>query len=266
MSNSKQVYKSQGNVSLFDIEETMEILNAMGNPLEKLSKVIDFEIFREILESNLQKERLTNAGARPYDPVLMFKVLIIQRMYNLGDKQTEFQIRDRISFRDFLGLASGDKVPDEKTIWLFRENLIKKHVFEQLFDEFYQLLESKHMIMNVGTIIDGSFVEVPRQRNSREENKLIKEGKSDMRKHNMKDRVIKRNVKGKKISKRQETINRNNSKIRVRVEHAFGYCEGSMHSISSRLVGFVRNAAFIIFTNLVYNMNRYEQILRLGMN
>ena len=363
MSNSKQVYKSQGNVSLFDNEETMEILNAMGNPLEKLSKVIDFEIFREILESNLQKERLTNAGARPYDPVLMFKVLIIQRMYNLGDKQTEFQIRDRISFRDFLGLASGDKVPDEKTIWLFRENLIKKHVFEQLFDDFYQLLESKHMIMNVGTIIDGSFVEVPRQRNSREENKLIKEGKGDglwnpedgdteeerkrkankkrhkdtdarwtkkggerhygykdhakidagsklikkgvvtnasvhdskpvkelvdssddgqelyadsayigkgvkgvMRKHNMKDRVIKRNVKGKKISKRQETINRNNSKIRVRVEHAFGYCEGSMHSMSSRLVGFVRNAAFIIFTNLVYNMNRYEQILRLGMN
>ena len=161
MSNSKQVYKSQGNVSLFDNEETMEILNAMGNPLEKLSKVIDFEIFREILESNLQKERLTNAGARPYDPVLMFKVLIIQRMYNLGDKQTEFQIRDRISFRDFLGLASGDKVPDEKTIWLFRENLIKKHVFEQLFDDFYQLLESKHMIMNVGTIIDGSLLRFP---------------------------------------------------------------------------------------------------------
>ena len=53
MFNSKQVYKSQGNVSLFDNEETMEILNAMGNPLEKLSKVIDIEIFREILESNL---------------------------------------------------------------------------------------------------------------------------------------------------------------------------------------------------------------------
>ena len=87
-----------------------------------------------------------------------------------------------------------------------------------------------------------------------------------MRKFNLKDRVIKRNVRGKKISKWQETINRKNAKTRARVEHVFGYMEESMHGMRSRAVGFLRNAAQIIFTCLVYNMLRYEQIRRLGMN
>ena len=69
-------------------------------------------MFRETLEMGLYRERLTNAGAKPYDYVLMFKILVLQRMYNLSDEQTEYQIVDRTSFRNFLGLASGDRVPD----------------------------------------------------------------------------------------------------------------------------------------------------------
>ena len=76
-----------------------------------------------------------------------------------------------------------------------------------------------------------------------------------MRKHKMKDRIIKRNAKGKKISKRQETINRKNSKHRVRVEHIFGFCEQSLHGIFSRLLELARNAAYNTLTNLAYNMN-----------
>ena len=87
-----------------------------------------------------------------------------------------------------------------------------------------------------------------------------------MRKHKMKDRIIKLNAKGKKISKRQGTINRKNSKYRVRVEYIFGFEEQSLHGMFSHLVGFARNAAYNTLTNLVYNMNRYEEIVRLGMN
>ena len=87
-----------------------------------------------------------------------------------------------------------------------------------------------------------------------------------MRKFKLKDRVIKRNVKFKKISKWQDTINRKNSKTRVRVEHIFGFCEQSLSGMFSRAVGFARNAAFNTHTCMVYNMCRYEQILRLGMN
>ena len=110
---------------------------------------------------------------------------------------------------------------------------------------------------------------MPRQRNTREENKQIKEGKGvkkTMRKFQLKDKVIKRNTRGKKISKWQETINRKNSKLRVRVEHVFGFMEECLHGMYSRVVGFARNAAFNTLTNLVYNLCRYEQVMRLGMN
>ena len=125
-------------------------------------------------------------------------------------------------------------------------------------------------------------MEAPRQHNTREENKIIKEDRGEdvfadsayigkgvkrvMRKFGMKDKVIKRNTRGKKLSKWQETINRKNSKLRVRVEHVFGFMEECLHGMYSRVVGFARNAAFNTLTNLVYNLCRYEQVMRLGMN
>jgi len=94
MNRQKLAYKKLGNVSLFDNEETLDKLNSLGNPLEKLSTVIDFEMFRNDLEEGLYKEKFTSAGAKPYDYVLMFKILVLQRMYHLSDEQTEYQIRD----------------------------------------------------------------------------------------------------------------------------------------------------------------------------
>jgi len=89
-------------------------MNEMGNPLKKISSVIDFEFFRELLESKLlNTDKKNNAGAKPYDYVMMFKIMILQRYFGLGDKQIEFQIVDRMSFKQFLGLETGDKVPDE---------------------------------------------------------------------------------------------------------------------------------------------------------
>ena len=167
MEQSKQTYKKQGNISLFDSEDTMDKLNSLGNPLEKLSRVVDFEMFRKELEAGLYKEKFTNVGAKPYDYVLMFKIVVLQRIYHLSDPQAEYQIRDRLSFRDFLGLASGDKVPDARTIWVFRKELTEKGLFDALFDKFNQHLRDNNLIMNEGIIIDGSFVEVPRQRNRR---------------------------------------------------------------------------------------------------
>ena len=110
---------------------------------------------------------------------MMFKILILQRFYGLGDTQIEYQILDRLSFKKFLGLESGDKVPDEKTVWAFREALTTKGLVEELFNEFRYYLEGKGLIMNEGKMIDASFTVAPRQRNTREENKMIKEGRGD---------------------------------------------------------------------------------------
>jgi transposase, IS5 family len=172
-----QKYKTTGKKCLFDEEETYKKLSEIGNPLEKISLVIDFEMFRTALENGLlNKEKKSNAGAKPYDVVMMFKILILQRYYGLGDAQIEYQILDRLSFKKFLGLESGDKVPDEKTVWAFRETLTAKGLIEKLFTQFIDYLEVKGLIMNEGKMIDASFTVAPRQRNTREENKKIKEG------------------------------------------------------------------------------------------
>ena len=171
------MYKSQGKKGLFDEELTKERLSVMGNPLDSVSKVIDFEIFRDSLENKLlNTNKKNNAGAKPYDVVLLFKILILQRYYGLGDNQVEYQILDRTSFKAFLGLETGDKVPDEKTVWSFRERITKTGLVEELFEQFISFLEEKELILNEGQMIDASFTVAPRQRNTREENKKIKNG------------------------------------------------------------------------------------------
>lgn len=175
-----QKYKPTGKKGLFDEEETNQKLLAIGNPLELISRVVDFEIFRNTLGSRLlNTDKKSNAGARRYDIVMMFKIMILQRYYGLGDTQIEYQILDRLSFKKFLGLESGDKVPDEKTVWAFREAMTNSGLVEEIFKQFREFLATKDLIMNEGKMVDASFTVAPRQRNTREENKMIKEGRGE---------------------------------------------------------------------------------------
>lgn len=162
-------------MGLFDYEFQLEKIKAHKPPLQKLNELINWEMFREPIETALYVIPKSNAGAKGYDKLMMFKILILQRYYNLSDEQTEFQIKDRLSFMDFLGLQIGDKIPDEKTIWLFKENLNKQDLSEVLFDAFTQKLIQNGIVAKEGSIVDASFVTVPKQRNTREENKQIKE-------------------------------------------------------------------------------------------
>lgn len=173
-----QNYKKTGKRGLFDEAETIEKLGTIGNPLEMLDKTVDFEMFRGTLESKLlNRNKKNNAGAKPFDVVLMFKIMVLQRYYGLGDTQMEYQILDRLSFKRFLGLESGDKVPDEKTVWAFREKMTTTGLVEETFAQFTEHLGSKGLIVNEGKMVDASFTVAPRQRNTREENKMIKEGR-----------------------------------------------------------------------------------------
>lgn len=146
------------------------------DPLVRLNSIIHWEQFRYTLEKIRPKDRKNNAGRKPYDAVLMFKAMIIQHSHNISDDQLEYQIRDRYSFSRFLGLPPEDAVPDSKTLWLFRENLIKANVMRELFNGFDLQLQEHGVTAQKGQIVDATFVVVPRQRNSREENKHIKAG------------------------------------------------------------------------------------------
>lgn len=175
-----QIYRSLGKKTLFDSEFTLNSLSEIGNPLEKIANVIDFEMFRPLLEEKLlNRAKKNNAGAKPFDVVFMFKIMILQRYYGLGDKQVEYQILDRSSFKYFLGLGSGDKVPDEKTVWAFREKLTESGLIEDIFAMFNDHLEQKELILNQGQMLDASFTVAPRQRNTREENQKIKDGEGE---------------------------------------------------------------------------------------
>ena len=165
-------------IGLFDVENKLAELSALGDPLEKLNKAINWNHFKPLLNKAFRKDRKSNAGRPPYDYVMMFKVLVLQTMYNLSDAQVQFQMLDRFTFRRFLGIQTESQIPDEKTVWAFRETLTQAETIKKLFDQFDRYLAAAGYTAKKGQIIDASFVEVPRQRNSRDENEDIKQGKT----------------------------------------------------------------------------------------
>ncbi len=163
-------------IGLFDVSIRLNKIDQNGDPLKRLNEVVNWETFRPILEKIRQKKRKSNAGRKPFDVVLMFKILILQSLYNLSDDATEMQILDRLSFMRFLGLGIGDRVPDAKTIWLFREQLKEADILSELFHQFDVFLRKHGFEARKGQIVDASIVSVPKQRNNREENIKIKAG------------------------------------------------------------------------------------------
>jgi transposase, IS5 family len=161
----------------FDLEERLAALSAKGDGLERLSNVVDFELFRPELEHAVPRADRSQGGRPPFDHVLMFKVLILQTQNNLSDERTEFYLRDRLTWMRFLGLGLGDPVPDANTIWTFREALTRAGAIERLFALFDQELRAAGYLAMSGQLVDASIVAAPKQRNTKAEKQAIKEGR-----------------------------------------------------------------------------------------
>jgi IS5 family transposase len=341
-----KTFKRHRDYGFFDQDIRLSKLSKLGDPLEKLNKGVDFEMFRFFLEKQLSSPSQGKGGRPPYDYVVMFKILILQRYYNLSDDQAEYQINDRMSFMRFLNLSIADDIPDSKTIWHFKERLVDLEAIDPLFNLFLDELEKLGLIVNEGKIVDASFVEVPRQRNSREENSQIKAGKIPdsfventnkkaqkdtdarwtkkndtnyfgyknhvktdsksklitkyrvtdasvhdsqvidelldekdkgeefyadsaytgtkqdeiIRKKEMINQVCEKGYKNKPLTEGQKSDNRKKSRIRSRVEHIFGYMEGSMNGMYLYSIGKKRIESAIGLMNLTYNMSRKLQL------
>lgn len=160
----------------FDFEERQKKLLATRDFLEQINRIVDWEAFRLDLDAALKRSAREKGGRPPHDAVLMFRILVLQALYNLSDEQTEYQILDRLSFMRFLGLELHDVVPDARTIWLFREQLIEAEAVEKLFARFDTILAAHGFAASGGQIIDATFVEAPRQGNGRGDNATIKKG------------------------------------------------------------------------------------------
>lgn len=161
---------------LFDFEQRKKKLLATRDFLNRVNRFVTWEVFRPLLNEALQRSSGEKGGRPPFDAVLMFKILVLQALYNLSDEQTEYQILDRQSFMMFLGLELCDDVPDARTIWLFRETLRKAGGVEKLFEIFDGMLNHHGFAASGGQIIDATFVEAPRQRNNHDDNEKIKNG------------------------------------------------------------------------------------------
>lgn len=166
-----------GQAGFFDLSDRYEALSAAGDPLERLVAVVDFEVFRGALIAVLRRGLHNKGGRPPFDPVLMFKVLVLQALYSLSDEATEFQIKDRLSFQRFLGLGLDGTVPDATTVWLFRERLVKAKAIDGLFARFDAVLKDRGFLAMGGQILDATIVPAPRQRNTVDEKAAIKEGR-----------------------------------------------------------------------------------------
>ena len=342
-------YKRHRDYGFFDQDIRLSKLSQLGDPLERLKANVDFEMFRETLEVGLTKAAKGKGGRRPYDYVLMFKILILQRYYNLSDDQIEYQLNDRMSFMRFLDLTISDDIPDSKTVWNFREQLTELELIETLFSLFLKELNDLNLIVNEGKIVDASFVEVPKQRNSREDNKTIKSGETPesfkenpakesqkdidarwtqknnisyygyknhikcdskskiivkykatdasvhdsqvlndlvdkkdsgedlygdsaysikeqreiMGENNVTDKTNKKGCKNAPLTEEDIQINRVKSKTRSRVEHIFGFMEGSMNGMTINSIGIKRAESIIGLMNLTYNMYRKVQLLNM---
>lgn len=339
-------YKRHRDYGFFDQDIRLTKLSELGDPLEKLNAHIDFEIFRDLLETKLSKIAKGKGGRKPYDYVLMFKILILQRYYNVSDDQIEYQINDRMSFMRFLNLTIADDIPDSKTVWNFREQLIDLKLIDEFFQLFLKELELLNLIINEGKIIDASFIEVPKQRNSRAENTEIKSGNTPesfkensnkksqkdldtrwTKKNNvsyygyknhvkvdaksklivkyevtdasvpdsqvlenlldekdadedfsgdsaysgenqrniisqkeMNDKTCKKGYRNNPLTEQEIATNREKSRIRSRVEHVFGFMEGSMNGMNLYAIGIKRVEGLVGLMNLTYNMFRKIQI------
>lgn len=136
--------------NFFDLENRYDLLDEIGDRLLRLDAVIDWELFREVLKGLDKVGRKSAAGRKPFDRVLMFKELVLQRLYNLADERLAYKIGDRLSFMRFLGLELSGKVPDARTLWAFREQLVALNLVEPLFDRLPQALREAGPEMKSG--------------------------------------------------------------------------------------------------------------------
>ena len=166
-------------MGFFDVDKRLSTLSAKGDPLVSISALVPWEMFRRNIEAvvlTAEEARKSNAGRKPIDALVLFRMLVLQSLYNLSDEQIEYQVRDRLSFTRFLGLGFENRIPDGTTLWLLREKLAKAGLIDKLFERFGQHLEAKGYIARGGQMVDATIVPVPRQRNSRDENEQVKTG------------------------------------------------------------------------------------------
>lgn len=127
-----------------------------GGRLDRVTALVKWYRFEKIL-SRLRDEG--SAGRPSYPPLVMFKALLLQSLYGLSDAELEDALRDRLSFKRFVGLALDAHVPDHSTLCRFRNLLVVEGLLEKLFGELDRQLDAAGLILRRGTMLDATVIE-----------------------------------------------------------------------------------------------------------
>ena len=125
--------------------------------LEEMNKVIPWHEIENWFNKKVVKKNI-KVGRPSYPVIMMFKIHLIQQWYNLSDRETEFQISDRLSFRKFLGIGIEDNVPDATTIEKFRHYLESRNAHKVLTEVLDNYFCKIGLIKKEGNLIDATFL------------------------------------------------------------------------------------------------------------
>ena len=141
-------------VSLFDESDRRDKLSLLGDALERIDATVSWQVFIPALDEAVPRKYRGRGGRPPFAGLLMFKILVLKRLYGLSFAQAEYQINDRISFMRFLGLGLGDTVPDANTIWRYEKRLLKSETGKELIKKLFAELAENGYKVKTGSISD----------------------------------------------------------------------------------------------------------------
>jgi IS5 family transposase len=210
-----------GQRGFWDDQKRVAKLQEKKPVLKRLADSIPWESFRPLLDKGYAHERKSNAGRKRIDPLILFKMLVLQQLFNLSDLELEFQVNDRRSFEEFVGLGVMNSIPDATTVAFFRDRLLKAGVIEELFEMFESYLRSQGLQARGGQIIDATLVPVPKQRNTREENEEIKAGRLPEGWDKNPDRLRQKDLDARWVKKNDTNYYGYKNSICIDVDHGF---------------------------------------------
>jgi len=258
-----------GQRGFWDEQNRVAKLQQKKPVLMRLSEAIPWDSFRPLLEKGYTQERKSNAGRKRIDPLILFKMLILQQLFNLSDEELEFQVNDRRSFEEFVGLGVMNSIPDATTIAFLRERLRKAEVIEALFEMFEAYLRSQGLQARGGQIIDATLVPVPKQRNTREENAEIKAGRLPNGWDENQDRLQQKDLDARWVKKNGINYYGYKNSICIDVDHGFirRYAVTPANIHDSQMLPHLLdpdNEHDYVWADSAYSGECFEDLLRLG--
>ena len=153
------------NVDLFTQAATEQyqkhIRTQSKQALQRINEVVNWTLLLQPIEERLssQKASASPVGRKPHDLLVIVKCMLLQKMYGLSDPRLEEEIADRRSFQLFLGLTSGDSIPDETAICRYRKLFAELKIDTMIFENFNKQLGREGLIVGKGTIVDATLKE-----------------------------------------------------------------------------------------------------------